>query len=100
VKKVRQRIHDRHIGMLGQLHDLDVVECPNHDAVDHSGKHPRGVSDLLPPPDLAVPLREEQRMTSQLRHAHLEGDTGSGGALAEDHGQALPRQHGGVVPPL
>src|SRR3954449_5042776 len=66
-----------------------MIEGPDHDAVDIAGQYPGGILDRLPPSQLDVTGGKEERVPAELEGADLEGDSGAGRALGEDHGQRL-----------
>ena len=89
---IGQGVDHRHAGMGGEgLHHVVAVSADHH-GVHHGGNDAGRVGDGLPAPQLAVPRRQEQRVTTQLRHARFEGHPRSGGRLLENHGQGLVLQ--------
>ena len=92
VQQVGEAVDDRNGGVARQLLDLLVGEGADHDAVHVSGQHLGGVVHRLATAHLAVAIGKEERVPPELGHPHLEGHPGAGGALAEDHGQALAGQ--------
>ncbi len=84
-----KRVDDGHGRVLGKLQHAVVIGGADHDGVDVARQHLRRVADRLRAAELHFRAREEQRLAAELAHADVEGDTGAGRGLLEDHRQHL-----------
>jgi endonuclease/exonuclease/phosphatase family metal-dependent hydrolase len=88
----RQRVDHRDLRPRGQLGDRLVGAGADHDRVDVAGEHPRRVADRLAARELQFIAAQHDRCRAELSDTDLEGDSGAGGGLFEDEGDAAPRQ--------
>ena len=74
----RQPVDDGHGGVRGQLQQRIVVENPDHDGIDVTRQHPRGVGDGLAAPELHFRAGQHDRFAAELAHADVERHPGAG----------------------
>ena len=94
VTEVRQTVDDRDRAVLCQIFHFFLLKGTDHDAVQIPGQYTCGILYRLASADLQIVCRQEQRMTAQLVHTGLKGNTGTGRSLLEDHAQRLALQMG------
>jgi hypothetical protein len=87
----------------GEPLEVLLGEGAQHDGVDVTGQHRRGVLDGLAAAELGLAAGERQRVAAQLVDGDLEGDPGAGRWLLEDQrdgaaGEGRPRPPVGLVP--
>ena len=87
--EVGQTVDDRNGAVLRQILYFLLRVGADHDAVQIAAQNAGGILYRLAAADLKVTVGQEQRLTAQLIHASLEGNTGTGGGLLEDHAKAL-----------
>ena len=66
-----------------------VIEDADHDGIDVTRQHPRGVGNGLAAAELHFGARQHDRFTAELTHADVERHPGAGRGFFEDHRQGL-----------
>src|SRR5256714_5874350 len=89
MRAARQPVDDRHGGMRGELQQRIVIENADHDGIDITRQHPRGVGDGLAAAELHFRTGQHDRFAAELAHADVERHARSGRGLFEDHRQRL-----------
>ena len=79
----------RDLAVFSKVFNVLVLECSDHDAVDHAGQYVSRVVDGLASADLDVIVAQEKSHAAQLVHSDFKGDSRSCGRLCEDHGKCL-----------
>ena len=59
------------------------------EAIQVAGENPGGIGNAFPPADLGGRLVDHQRVAAQFADPDLEGDSGAGAVLVENHSPAL-----------
>ena len=90
--EVGQAVDDRDGAVLGQVFHFLLGKGADHDAVQIAAQNAGGVFHGFAAADLQVVGRKEHAHAAQLVDAGLEGNTGAGGGLLEDHAQGLALQ--------
>lgn len=75
--------------MLSEPGDFMTALEASHDDIDHTGRHNRSVRKALLRTKVLPFKMVKDSVTSQLRHADLERQTGSKRRLVEKHKQGL-----------
>ena len=89
MQQVRQRVDDGDVRPLGELLDAVMAERADHDAVEVAREHARRVTDGFASPELEVTVREEKRLSAELVHARLKGDSRSRRGFLKNHAERL-----------
>ena len=87
--EISQTVDDRDRAVFGEILHFALLKGTDHDAVEITGQHARGVLDRFASADLEIVGREEQRLTAELVHTYFKGNAGTGGSLLEDHAEGL-----------
>ena len=77
-------------GVLGELLDLRLLERPDHQCREETGKDERRVAVRLAARELELGCGEEQGHPAELRDSDLESDARSGRGLVEDEADRPP----------
>jgi hypothetical protein len=88
----RQPVDDRHGGVRGELQQRIMVENPDHDDVDITRQHARGVGDGLATAELHFGARQHDRFAAELAHADVERYPRTRRGLFENHRERLVLQ--------
>ena len=83
---------------LGQLHDGPMLDDTGHHHIHQTGQHLAGIPDGLVASQLDHSRPQILGVAAHLAHGCLEGDTGTGGGLLEDHAQCHVLHQGRIVP--
>ncbi len=65
----------RNFAVLCKVFDILMLECSDHDAVNHSGKNVSCIVDGLASANLDVIVAQEKCLSAQLIHADFKGDS-------------------------
>src|SRR3712207_3709539 len=84
---IGEAVYDGHLGGVGELLDLLVVEGPDHDGVYVAGEDAASVRRGLALTHLYLLRQQVEGVPAELVHPDLEGDAGAVGGLLEDHRQ-------------
>ena len=82
-------IDDGHSGALGEADDVLVTVNASHHDVEQRAHNASGVAQGLVTAELDGARAIELSMAAEVGHSGLEGKTGAGGNLLEDHAKAL-----------
>ena len=82
-------IDDGHSGALGEADDVLVTVNASHHDVEQVAHDASGVAQGLVATELNGARAIELSMAAEVGHSGLEGKTGAGGDLLEDHAKAL-----------
>src|SRR3712207_2552672 len=82
---VGETVYDGHLGGVGELLYLLVVEGADHYGVYVAGEDAAGVRRGLSSAHLYLLGTQGEGMAAELVHPDLEGDAGAVGGLLEDH---------------
>ncbi|MNF67865.1 hypothetical protein D3C84_496930 [compost metagenome] len=84
---VGQAVDHRHPRMCGEFGERAVGEGADHHRIEHARHDDGAIADRLATAELGIARRQEDGLAAELDHAGLEGETGTGGSLLEDHPQ-------------
>ena len=90
--KIGQTVDDRNGAVVCQILYFLLLVGADHDAVQIAAQHAGRILYRFAAANLQITVGQEQRLTAQLIHAGLEGNTGTGRGLLEDHAKALAFQ--------
>src|SRR6266481_6857249 len=85
----RQPVDDGHGGVGRQLEQRLMIENTDHDGIDITRQHARGVGDGLAAAELHLGAGQHDRFTAELAHADVERHAGAGRGPLEDHRERL-----------
>src|SRR5258708_6258226 len=89
VRAPRQPVDDGHGGMRRKLQQCIMVEDADHDRIDVTRQHARGIGDGLAAAELHFRTRQHDGLAAELTHADVERHPRSGRWPLENHRQCL-----------
>src|SRR5262252_9946633 len=89
MRAVGQPIDHGHGSVPRKLEQRLMFEGTDHDAIDITREHARGVRDRLAAPELHLLTGQRDRLAAELAHRDIEGHARAGRRSIEDHGKRL-----------
>ena len=99
MRALGEAIDHRHVGMVGKLDEVLMLENADDDGVDETRQHARRVGDGLAAAELHFLAGEHHRLAAEFSHGEVKRHARARRRLIEDHRQDLPgeRQLGGAA---
>src|SRR5262249_7666412 len=97
MRTVGEAVDDGDRRVRRELLDVGLRERADHDRVEVTGEHDRGVLDRLAAAELEIARREVETRPAELVDPDLEGDAGPGRGLLEDHPERAAGEEPGLL---